>query len=247
MLTKAKIKYIKSLQLKKYRQQEQCFLVEGEKNVIEFLTSDYQVDIVAGVVEMLQKHSAKLITSKSKIYEVNEKLLSDIGSFKNNNSLIAVVQIPKAEQKIEYNTKLNLVLDDIQDPGNMGTIIRIADWYGIENIFASITTTDIFNPKVVNATMGSLTRVKVRYTNLEKLLSEYKGEVYGAYLAGNSIHEVNFAEAAMLVIGNESKGISDSVEKYISKKITIPRYGGAESLNAAMATAIICDNISRKS
>ena len=247
MLTKAKIKYIKSLQLKKYRQQEQCFLVEGEKNVIEFLTSDYQVDIVAGVVEMLQKHSAKLITSKSKIYEVKEKLLSDIGSFKNNNSLIAVVQIPKAEQKIEYNTKLNLVLDDIQDPGNMGTIIRIADWYGIENIFASITTTDIFNPKVVNATMGSLTRVKVRYTNLEKLLSEYKGEVYGAYLAGNSIHEVNFAEAAMLVIGNESKGISDSVEKYISKKITIPRYGGAESLNAAMATAIICDNISRKS
>ena len=138
-----------------------------------------------------------------------------------------------------------LVLDDIRDPGNLGTIIRTADWYGIHKIVASVETADFYNPKVISATMGSFTRVSIFYTDLPQYLSGIKHRIFGAFLNGKNIHEVSFAPGGLVVIGNESRGISATLNSYITDKITIPRYGEAESLNAAIATAIICDNLRR--
>jgi TrmH family RNA methyltransferase len=138
-----------------------------------------------------------------------------------------------------------LVLDDIRDPGNLGTIIRTADWYGITRIIASSETADFYNSKVITSTMGSFTRVGIFYTTLEQYLAQSTLPVFGAYLEGKNIHETRFGSGGLIVIGNESHGIRPELEKFITDKITIPRFGKAESLNAAIATAIICDSIRR--
>ena len=141
---------------------------------------------------------------------------------------------------------IHLVLDDIRDPGNLGTIIRTADWYGINKIIASSETADFYNPKVISATMGSFTRTKIFYTGLESYLAGQTGRpIYGAFLHGNSIYQTDFSSGGFLVIGNESRGISERLEPHITERITIPRIGKAESLNAAIATAVVLDNIRR--
>jgi RNA methyltransferase, TrmH family len=136
-----------------------------------------------------------------------------------------------------------LVLDDIRDPGNLGTIIRTADWYGIQKIIASEETADYYNPKVISATMGSFTRVSVFYTDLATYLGQHHHRVFGAYLEGQDIHKVDFGTSGLVLIGNEARGISPSLSRFVTDKITIPKYGKAESLNAAIATAIICDQV----
>jgi TrmH family RNA methyltransferase len=139
-----------------------------------------------------------------------------------------------------------LALDDIRDPGNLGTIIRTADWYGIHQIVASSETADFYNAKVISATMGSFTRVSLFYTDLDAWLPTIPGRRFGTYLDGQDVHQVDFASGGIVVIGNEARGISGTVTRWITDRITIPRYGQAESLNAAIATAVICDNIRRK-
>jgi RNA methyltransferase, TrmH family len=243
MLSKADIRYIKSLQVKKYRKQEQCFIVEGAKSVQELLQSDFHVVTLLGTADFLA--SIQFETS-FRVEEVSEKDLEGLGDFQTSNSAVAIARMKPNKQLSLPDKDYALVLDDIRDPGNLGTIIRTADWYGINNVIASAETADFYNPKVINSTMGSFTRTNIFYTDLHQFFDSIKGQaVYGAYLEGQNIYKTQFANGGFIVIGNESRGINESLEKYISQKITIPRVGQAESLNAAIATAIILDNLRR--
>jgi TrmH family RNA methyltransferase len=244
MLTKTHTKFIKSLQLKKFRQKEGLFIVEGTKNTLELLHSSYKIKYLIITEVFLSRHQKEINSSEIEPIIVKEKELSGLGSFKSNTDALAVVHEKTAP---EYKSEgFDLVLDDIRDPGNLGTIIRLADWYGIKNIICSETTAEFYNPKVINASMGSFFRINLYRRNLKEFLSENKRrKIYGALLEGENVHQVKFASDGLLIIGNESHGIHQDLISLISNKITIPRIGQAESLNAAMATAIICDNVFR--
>jgi TrmH family RNA methyltransferase len=242
MLSKAKIKFVKSLQVKKYRKQEQCFVVEGAKSVQELLYSDFEVVMVFGTTEFLMDHR---LTGGAEVFEVTLKELELLSEFQSNETGLAVARMkPNLPLTVKEN-EYGLVLDDIRDPGNLGTIIRTADWYGIHKIIASEETADHYNPKVVSATMGSFTRVEVYYVNLVRYLEGQRHRIFGAYLDGVDVHRTDFGTSGLVVIGNEARGISAEIGRFVTDKITIPRYGKAESLNAAIATAIFCDNIRR--
>ena len=242
MLSKATIKFIKSLQVKKYRKQEQCFLIEGEKSVGELLASDFEVVKLLATRDFL---SSIKRPARGEIIEVSESTLENLGEFQTNRSAIAVARLKPNTEILVGADEYALVLDDIKDPGNFGTIIRTADWYGISKIIVSPETADFYNPKVVSATMGSFTRVKIYYTELAPYLSRATHTVYGAFLEGMNVHEVSFGGGGLIVIGSESHGISEPLKPFITRRITIPRYGEAESLNAAIASAVICDNLRR--
>jgi TrmH family RNA methyltransferase len=246
MLSKARIKFIKSLQLKKYRKQEQCFVVEGEKSVLELFKSDFVVSLLLVTSEFLKKNSAALGAFKGDMVEAKPSELVEAGEYSTNDAALAVVHMkPNQVQKVS-NNEFILVLDDIRDPGNLGTIMRIADWYGINKIVVSEETADVYNSKVIQSSMGSFTRVNIFYTDLSQYLSKNTTPVFGAFLDGENVHQINFGSGGIIIIGNEANGISKEVERFITKKITIPRFGHAESLNAAIATAVICDNVRRK-
>jgi RNA methyltransferase, TrmH family len=242
MLSKSTIKFIKSLQVKKYRKQEQCFVVQGAKSVLELLNSDFEVTAVYGTSKFL--HEVK-IPSAIVVTEASEKELEAAGEFQSNNTALAIARMKPNEPPIIAPDEYALVLDDIRDPGNLGTIIRTADWYGMSRLIVSEETADFYNSKVITATMGSFTRVSIYYTDLPVFLSNLAAPVYGAFLDGENVHQKQFAKGGYVVIGNESLGISAGVERFITEKITIPRFGEAESLNAAIATAVILDNIRR--
>lgn len=242
MLSKAKIKFIKSLQLKKYRKQEQCFVVQGAKSVQELLNSDFDVVMVLGTESCLGGGRG---SKNAEVITVSEKELEGLSEFQTNDAALAVARLKQNEPISPKADEFVLVLDDIRDPGNLGTIIRTGDWFGITQIVASSETADFYNPKVISATMGSFARVKIFYTDLAPYLAACSRPVYGAYLEGVDVHSVKFGKGGMIVIGNESRGIAPELEKYITNKITIPRYGNAESLNAGIATAVILDNVRR--
>jgi TrmH family RNA methyltransferase len=242
MISKAQLKFIKSLQIKKYRKQEQCFLVEGAKSVQELVGSDFEVRLIAGTVEFLASGTWKGI----EVIEVSEKELESLGEFQSNNGAVAVAKMKANEPLTIKADEFAVMLDDIRDPGNLGTIIRTADWYGINKIIASNETADFYNSKVITSTMGSFTRVSVYYTDLEDYLASNKPRVFGAYLDGKSVYSADFGKGGIVLIGSESHGISSRLEKFVSDKITIPRVGKAESLNAGIATAVILDNLRRK-
>ena len=215
-------------------------MVEGAKSVQELLASDFEVVKVIATPEFL---AALPVPPRGEVIEVDEKALEGLGEFQTNRSALAIARLkpngPIGVSGVEYG----LVLDDIRDPGKLGTIIRTADWFGLSKIIASRETADVYNPKVISATMGSFTRVNVFYTDLPPYLAESELPVYGAFLNGRDVHEISFAPGGLIVIGSESHGISDALVPLIRERITIPRYGGGESLNAAIATAIICDNV----
>jgi TrmH family RNA methyltransferase len=241
MIPKAKAKFIKSLQVKKYRKQEQSFVVEGRKGVEELLRSDFVTKMVCATREFIESHDLET----AEVFEASPDELEAIGSAESNDSALAVAKMKDNIRPTIDANDYALILDDIRDPGNLGTIIRTADWYGIRNIIASEETADFYNPKVVRSTMGSFCRVNVFYTSLEEFLASTKSMVYGTFLGGADVHEVRFAPGGLIVMGNESSGISKGIGRFITQKITIPKYGGAESLNAAMATGIILDNLKR--
>ena len=244
-LSQSKKKFIKSLQLKKNRREEQCFVVEGTKSVAELLSSDFEIRMVAGTPEF-QENNAALLRSAGMITDTaTEADLVSIGSLQSNNGAIAVAALKANREPVLQPDQYTIALDDIRDPGNVGTIIRTADWYGINTIIASEETADFYNSKTILATMGSFTRVHFFYTNLAEYLKTVGVTRYGAFLDGADVHRHPFGKGGMIVIGNESNGISADVEKYIDQKITIPRIGKAESLNAALSTAIILDNVLR--
>jgi len=245
MISKSKLKFIKSLQIKKYRHQEQCFLVEGAKSVLEVLDSDFNIETILLTDDFLLANESKVNASKAELIIVNEKDLVATGSFSSNRDALAVVKMKPNKPVQPDSNNFILALDDIRDPGNMGTIIRIADWYGINKIIASQESADYYNPKVITASMGSFTRVQLFYTDMESYILQHAIPVFGAFMHGENVHELDFGDSGLILIGNEAHGISPHLEKLVSRKINIPRYGKAESLNAAIATAVICDNIRR--
>jgi TrmH family RNA methyltransferase len=244
MISKAKIKQIKALQVKKYRKQEQCFVVEGTKSVLELLKADFDVIWLAGTKSFL-KQNDKLVRKVTEIVDADEGELGAAGSFLTNDGALAIARMKPNASFSLTGEEFTLVLDDIRDPGNLGTIIRTADWYGVNHIIASEETADFYNPKVLSATMGSFCRVQVYYTPLEAYLVAARKPIYGTFLEGTDVHELKFNGGGLIIIGNESNGISPSIERLVSQKITIPRFGKAESLNAAIATGIILDTIRR--
>jgi len=244
MISKATVKFIKSLQIKKYRKQEQCFIVEGAKSVLELLQSDFEQVMVLGTSTFIERLN---VGDRTIVTEVSEKELEGLGEFQTNTTALAIARIKPNEKLPVRRNEFALVLDDIRDPGNLGTIIRTADWYGISTIIASEETADFYSSKVITSTMGSFTRIKIYYTDLVEYIRENASGhvVAGAFLDGENVHNYNFGPGGLIIIGNESRGISPELEKLVTQRITITRYGQAESLNAAVASAIICDNLRR--
>ncbi|MBB2952482.1 MULTISPECIES: RNA methyltransferase [unclassified Sphingobacterium] len=245
MLSKAQITLISSLQNKKFRKQHGLFIVEGIKSVIEFLSSSYQVDSLFYTEDVLAKVGK--ISGKIKSYVLTENEFQKISSLKSPQGILALVHIPKQEALAikDFKGQHTLLLDDIQDPGNLGTIIRTAEWFGFQRILCSIGTVDAYNPKVVQATMGSLSRIEIHYLDLKAFIQDAKLPVFGALLNGDSIYETDWRDEGLLVLGNEGNGISDELIELVDKPVTIPRIGEAESLNVAVATTIFCSEIAR--
>ncbi len=240
MLSQADIKLINSLKQTKARRKTGLFLVEGPKMVSELLNySDFEIQFIAGNKKWLDSHSADF---SFPLKEISEKALQKLSNFSTANEVLAVVKMPEYQDFKINNDSLYLVLDNIQDPGNLGTIIRTAEWFGINEIICSMNTVDCFNPKVVQATMGSLFRVKCNYTDLYTFLEKQNLPIYGTLLNGKNIYQEPLSQAGFIVIGNESKGISSEVQNLITNPIFIPSssQSKAESLNASVATAIVC-------
>ena len=246
MLSKSDIKYIQSLSHKKFREQEKLFPVEGVKMVDELLKEAKQAIKKIYAVKEWESIYKESIPSDITICVIEDFELQKISSQKTPQQVIALVELPQIDIKTQIFNGVTIVLDHIQDPGNLGTIIRTCDWFGIINIICSPDTVDAFNAKVVQSAMGSILRVNVFYTEITDFLNMHSDSpVYSAVLNGISIHEVSIAPNCFIVIGNESVGISDEILSLTNQRITIPKYGKAESLNAAIATSIILSVIKK--
>ncbi len=246
MINKSTIKYIQSLQHKKFRDEHGAFVAEGPKLVLELLEyNNFECEHIYCTIvgfnllfEKIKKKYADIIIN------VADFELEKISALSTSNNLLGVFKKKTALNSINISNKITLFLDDIQDPGNLGTIIRTADWFGIETIFCSNATADCYNPKVVQSTMASLGRVNIFYGSLIEELQKHKNiKKYAAVLAGKNLESFGKINEGILVIGNESKGISAEVMEFVDEKITIPKKGKAESLNAAVAAGIILYSI----
>ena len=247
MISKNKIKYIRSLELKKNRNKEGKFVAEGHKVVDDLLVLQ-PADLIVATQEWLHgKHFA----AQTEVVEVTEEELKKVSFLQHPQQVLAVFkQATSGDYSINTN-ELNLALDGVQDPGNLGTIIRIADWFGITHIYCSQDTADVYNPKVVQATMGSIARVKVEYGDLLGLVESLPADVpvYGTLLDGDNIYQQTLENRGLIVMGNEGKGISPALAKKVSHKLLIPNFpegrATADSLNVAIATAITCSEFRR--
>ena len=247
MISKNKIKYIRSLELKKNRNKEGKFVAEGFK-VIDDLLALQPADLIVATQEWLHgKHFA----AQTEVIEVTEEELKKVSFLQHPQQVLAVFkQATSGDYSINTN-ELNLALDGVQDPGNLGTIIRIADWFGITHIYCSQDTADVYNPKVVQATMGSIARVKVEYGDLLGLVESLPADVpvYGTLLDGDNIYQQTLENRGLIVMGNEGKGISPALAKKVNHKLLIPNFpegrATADSLNVAIATAITCSEFRR--
>ena len=239
MLSKNQVRFIRGLRLKKNRKSQGLFLAEGKKVVDELLHSDFQLDKLFFTEGYLPPKSAAA-------QEVSIPELKSLSSFTTPNQVLGVFRIPQSQPVSE--TGIALALDELNDPGNLGTIIRLCDWFDIPQILCSLNTVDCYNPKVVQASMGSLTRVKINYLDLSDYLSQTNRTVYGTFTEGESLYSTTFENDAILVMGNEANGISEEIRKWVSKEVCIPQFGkskNTESLNVAMATAIFLSEIRR--
>lgn len=220
-------------------------MVEGSKSIVEFANSPYEIDTVYYTTTF----DSKVLNLSQKINwcEISVNDLEKISSLKTPQEVIAKIRIPQwpLPGKKELEGKFSLVLDGVQDPGNLGTIIRIADWFGIGHIICSPDTVDSYNPKVVQASMGSLSRVRIYDTELPAFLAALKLPVFGALLDGANIYDTDFGHEGLIILGNEGNGIRSEVEALVSRAVTIPRIGRAESLNVGIATALFCSEITR--
>lgn len=242
MVSKNQIKLIQRLQQKKYRFQHKMFVVEGKKSILEFLHPDFEPEIIF----VTEYFSDSLPKNKTNITTKEE--LKKISFLKNPDEGIAIFKFPNP-QSIEHKG-LILALDDVRDPGNLGTIIRLCDWFGVQHLVCSEQTVDCYNPKVVQASMGSLTRVSVHYTDLQQFLKQTPLPIYATAMEGEDAYQTQFPEDFVLIMGNEANGISENIFKFATKNITIPRFGKlqqAESLNVATATAILLSEAKRNS
>ncbi|MCB4799572.1 TrmH family RNA methyltransferase [Neotamlana laminarinivorans] len=244
MLSKSQIKLITSLKQKKYRQQHGLFVVEGLKTINELLQSSFELFKIYTTEH--NKFDANSYNTDKEIV-ITSSELKRISFLSSPNTALAVFKIPSFKKP--ENSGLILALDDIGDPGNLGTIIRLCDWFGIKNLICSNQTVDCYNPKVIQATMGSITRVNVNYVDLQEYLKNTNLPIYGAFMEGENIYQKQDLNNGILVMGNEANGISTTIEAFISEKISIPRFGSlqaTESLNVATATAILLSEFKRR-
>ncbi len=251
MLSKALIKRISSYKESKYRNQDKVFVVEGVKVVNELLNSCFEIETICALRQWLDDNSKSIINKTNNIIEVSGDELKKISSFSTPNQVLAVVKNPSPKEVV-FKDKLVIALDQINDPGNLGTIIRIAHWFGIEDIICSENTVDQFNPKTIQSTMGSLFRVNVSYHNLKSYLQNLPKDypIYGAVVEnGENIYEKQVQKHGIIIIGSESHGISNEILPLINNPITIPNFSinqKAESLNASIATGIIVSEFKRR-
>ena len=239
MLVKQRIKDIQTLGQKKFRQQERLFIAEGPKLVKELLEADASmVKEIFALKEWITDHEKILV--KIAVTEITETELERISQLTNPNKVLAIVRQFDEDNEIITKGKITLALDGIQDPGNLGTIIRTADWFGIGQIVCSNDSADVYNPKVVQATMGSIARVKVIYTDLQQWLAEQKDtRIYATTLEGEDISTVKKIKEGIIIFGNESKGISAEILQLANVRLSIPKKGKEESLNAAVAAGVV--------
>jgi TrmH family RNA methyltransferase len=241
MVSKNQIKLITSLQQKKFRQAHGLFFAEGVKVIGELLASDFELshlyetaDVFPDVLKSVKSH-------------ISDSELKKISALSTPNNCLAVFKIPKAQPIVESG--LIVALDDIRDPGNLGTILRLCDWFGVAQLVCSNETVDLYNPKVVQATMGSITRVHVHYVDLAAFLQKTALPVFGTFMDGKNIYQQKLPSEGIIVMGNEANGISHEIEKTVGQRIAIPRFGRiqqTESLNVATATAIVLSEFRRK-
>jgi len=248
LLTKTKIQLIRSLEQKKYRDLHRLFIAEGDKTVHELLDSSLIVECILAKTAWLKQLSDSLRKKTKEIIEINDRELSQISFLKTPNQALALVRIPQYHLHMtEISSGLSLYLDEVQDPGNLGAIIRIADWFGIRHVLCGRGCVDPFNPKTVQSTMGAIIRVKT-YQVDETFFQQLKTHrpdfpVYGTFLNGENLYNAPLLPRAVIVMGNESKGISDVVAQYVVRRLLIPSYPPgrptSESLNVATAAAIV--------
>lgn len=243
MISKRLSKFIKSLKIKKFRARENLFIVEGKKNVIELLSSSYTTRHLLATPEFMEAYESHLSNVRD-LHEVTASDLQEIGTFKTNHDCLAVGEVRSfSAEDLDLGTHI-FALDGVGDPGNLGTIIRTLDWFGFNQLVCSLDTAEFYNPKVLNATMGSFTRVKTVYTDLKRFIGETTAlPVFGADLGGMDIGHWKPAVPSMLVMGSESHGISPEIKEKLKDRIAIPQYGHAESLNVAIATGIFCHHL----
>jgi TrmH family RNA methyltransferase len=234
MISRNEVKYIQSLYHKKNRDEEDVFVAAGVKLISEILHSYFKPVKIYALQDWIDQNP-----EVENVIAVNESELKKISTQETPGKVVAIVRKKNTEKITDLSGKITLLLDGVQDPGNLGTIIRTAEWFGIENIIATNDTADVYNPKVIQSTMGSFLRINIFYTDLKQFLSNNIIPVYGAVLNGENISAVEPPDECLLLTGNESKGIRDELLPYIQTKITIPRLGKAESLNVAVATGII--------
>jgi TrmH family RNA methyltransferase len=238
MISRNDIKYIQSLCHKKLRQQENLFIAEGPKVVDELLQSEYWIKNIYATSDWIAHNTDKKVAA----VEITEIELGRISALQTPHQVLAVVE-RKQPDTASFNNQWTLLLDGIQDPGNLGTIIRIADWFGIKNIFCSEDTAELYNPKVIQSTMGSFVRVNLRYESLSAVLEKAGVPVYGAVLNGENVYVSGKQKEGILIIGNEGKGMRKELLPFVTHPVTIPRIGGAESLNAGVAAGIIISHL----
>ncbi|MBC7426769.1 MAG: RNA methyltransferase [Bacteroidia bacterium] len=243
MISKSDIKYVSALQIKKFRQKYGQFIVEGEKCIAELLISSYNIKKIFATSEWIATNNG-LLRNISCIETIQEEL-KKISHHPTPPQAIAIVEIKENVEFPSLKNKISIALETIQDPGNLGTIIRIADWYGIENILCSQDCTDWMGPKTLSATMGSFTRVNIHYCDLQETISKASVPSFACVLGGSSVYDIQKKDEGMIMIGNEGKGLSESLINAADFRISIPRPGKAESLNAGIAAAVICDNFFR--
>ncbi|MDW5287847.1 RNA methyltransferase [Formosa sp. PL04] len=240
MLSKNQIKLINKLKLKKHRAESNVFVAEGVKTIRELLNSDLKLQYLYTTESFNLETDLEIL--------ISETDLKRISFLTSPNKAFAVFEIPKPKP-IDVS-QLCVALDDVRDPGNLGTIIRLCDWFGINNLICNIGTVDCFNPKVVQATMGSITRVNINYLDLESFLQDVNVPIYGAFMEGKNVYtHQQLSNSGILVMGNEANGVSKSIEALITEKIAIPRFGdikATESLNVATATSILLSEFKRR-
>ena len=237
MISKNQIKFVRQLEQKKYRKKEGLFVAEGPKVVGDLLRAGFKAHTIFATSEWNSQGLS--------FQEVSEEELRRVSFLQHPQRILALFFMPS--KSIPALSCLSLALDDVQDPGNLGTIIRIADWFGIDTIYCSENTVDAWSPKVVQATMGSIARVNIVYTDLQELISKAQVPVYGTLLDGQDIYSQELSKEGIIVMGNEGNGISPEIRQLINRRLLIPQFHeGPESLNVAIATAITCSEFRRR-
>jgi TrmH family RNA methyltransferase len=241
MVSDKQIKIIKSLKLKKNRIKHNLFVAEGDKTILELIIAGFNINSLYSI-------NRQIDGVKNSVIQLSKPELNKISNLSNPKNSLGVFEIPKPK-KINYN-KLIIGLDNISDPGNLGTIIRLCDWFGVEDLICSFDTVDCYNPKVIQASMGSISRVNITYLDLQKTLENKSLKTYGTYMQGDSIFEIDEIKNGVILFGNEANGINPNLSKFIDKRLSIPRFGKlkkTESLNVANALSIVLSENSRKS